>query len=67
MRQKEMKEKMDKLKQVETIQTDLFKQLPDKSSPEYEKVKKLMIEQIKLIHKYNLLKQEIISINVRKF
>jgi hypothetical protein len=36
----------------------LFKQLPDKSSPEYERVKKLMIEQIKLIHKYNLLKQE---------
>jgi len=49
---------MEELKREETIQTDLFKQLPDKSSPEYEKVKKLMIEQIKLIHKYNLLKQE---------
>ena len=49
---------MEELKKEETIQTDLFKQLPDKSSPEYERVKKLMIEQIKLIHKYNLLKQE---------
>ena len=58
MKEKEIKEKMEELKKVETIQTDLFKQLPDKSSPEYEKVKKLMIEQIKLIHKYNLLKQE---------
>jgi hypothetical protein len=58
IRKKQIKEKMDKLKQEEIIQTDLFKQLPDKSSPEYEKVKKLMIEQIKLIHKYNLLKQE---------
>ena len=57
-KEKQMKEKMEELKKVETIQTDLFKQLPDKSSPEYEKVKKLMIEQIKLIHKYNLLKQE---------
>ena len=53
-----MKERMEELKKEETIQTDLFKQLPDKSSPEYEKVKKLMIEQIKLIYKYNLLKQE---------
>ena len=57
-KEQEMKEKMEEMKKVETIQTDLFKQLPDKSSPEYEKVKKLMIEQIKLIHKYNLLKQE---------
>ena len=57
-KEKQMNEKMEELKKVETIQTDLFKQLPDKSSPEYERVKKLMIEQIKLIHKYNLLKQE---------
>ena len=49
---------MEEMKKVETIQTDLFKQLPDKSPPEYEKFKELMIEQIKLIHKYNLLKQE---------
>ena len=52
------KERMKKLQEEEVIQTDLFKQLPDKSSPEYERVKKMMIAQIKLIHKYNLLKQE---------
>jgi len=57
-KKKEMEERMEKLKKEEVIQTDLFKQLPHKSSPEYEKVKKLMIEQIKLIHKYNLLRQE---------
>lgn len=58
LKEKNMRERMEELKKEETIQTDLFKQLPDKSSPEYERVKKLMIEQIKLIHKYNLLKQE---------
>jgi len=42
----------------EDIPANLFKQLYDKSSPEYVKVKEMMIAQIKLIHKYNLLKQE---------
>ena len=57
-KRKSTKERMKQLKEEEVIQTDLFKQLPDKSSPEYERVKKMMIAQIKLIHKYNLLKQE---------